>query len=254
MIERILKIISKRITYFQHHLDYNQKAKDQFKSLFEELRSKITKDDKLLIIANGPSIKETNLKKYKDYKVVTMNRAYVKWDELGLSDVFFHVCINQLVVSEFAEDLSVLPCPTFLSYSAAKHANIDSKKNIGLLLMGFFIGDRVIDSVDAPLSSCGTVTFVALNLALLLGFKEIVLVGVDHNFHSKGAANKTTTQIGSDQNHFFDNYFPQGMKWELPDLDRSEKGYSLIRTAAEQLGVRIIDHTVNGRLTVFEKL
>jgi hypothetical protein len=252
-MERLLKALIKRVTYFAHRLQYNREERDRFRLMIKDLSSQVVDEDKLLIIANGPSINKTDLKKYHDYKIVTMNRAYVKWGDLGLNDIFFHVCINQLVVTEFAEELSDLPCATFLSYSAARNSNIKPKKNIIFLMMGFFIGDRVSNSISAPFSSSGTVTFVALNLALLLGFKEIVLVGVDHNFQSAGPPNKTTTQVGADHNHFFDDYFPKGMKWELPDLDRSEKGYRLIRTAAERLGVRIIDHTVDGRLSVFEK-
>ena len=182
-----------------------------------------------------------------------MNRAYCKWSDLGLTDIFFHICINELVVSEFADDLGSLSCPTFLSYSAAKKAGLVGVSRLCFILLGFFVGDRVIDTPDEPFSSGGTVTFVALNIGLLLGFKEITIVGLDHSFHDAGPANKTTTQIGVDKNHFFDNYFPSGMKWELPDLERSEQSFQLIFQKAKELGVKIIDETVDGKLTVFPK-
>ena len=253
-LERLQKAISKRIWYLCDYINYNRTEKVKFLDKIEELRSEVKQGDKLLIIGNGPSIKNTDITKYKDYKIVTMNRAYIKWEHLGLHDIFFHVCINQLVISEFAEDLSNLRCPTFLNYTASKAAAVTPKQNIAHILMGFFVGDRVIKSLDLPFSSGGTVTFVALNLGLLLGFKKIALIGVDHSFYNSGPANKTLTQEGDDRNHFFENYFPAGMQWELPDLQRSEQSFALIKKAAEDMGIEITDETVGGNLQVFKKI
>lgn len=253
MLERLAKAVSKRLWYIRDYVNYQRSEKKRFYKLMSDLQKKVQPDDKLLIIGNGPSVKRTDFEKYKGFKVVTMNRAYVKWQDLGLQDVFFHVCINDLVISEFKEDLGNLTCPTFLNFKASQRSGMTPRKNIAYLLMGFFVGDRVINSLSSPLSSGGTVTFVALNLGLLLGFKRIVLVGVDHNFHSVGPANKTVTQQGDDRNHFFENYFPSGMQWELPDLNRSERGFQLIKESAERLGVVITDETVDGNLQVFEK-
>ena len=67
-----------------------------------------------------------------------------------------------------------------------------------------------------------TVTNFALQIAFHMGFEKVVLIGVDHNFASKGDANKTVVSEGDDPNHFMPNYFGKGVKWQLPDLDTSE--------------------------------
>ena len=94
-----------------------------------------------------------------------------------------------------------------------------------------------------------------LQLAYYLGFDEVVLIGLDHNFKDTGIPNKTETrQTNIDHNHFHPNYFPKGYQWQLPDLYRSELAYKLARKTFEERGGRILDATRNGKCNVFEKV
>ncbi|HNO30912.1 MAG TPA: hypothetical protein PKI78_03930, partial [Anaerolineales bacterium] len=98
------------------------------------------------------------------------------------------------------------------------------------------------------------VTTFALQIAFHMGFEKVILIGVDHNFTSKGDANKTVTSEGDDPNHFMPNYFGKGVKWQLPDLDTSEVGYIMAREAYRRAGREVIDATVGGKLTIFPKV
>ncbi|MGE5072889.1 MAG: hypothetical protein ACM3MF_05615, partial [Anaerolineae bacterium] len=98
-----------------------------------------------------------------------------------------------------------------------------------------------------------TVTYVALQLAYHMGFRQVILIGVDHSFTSKGKANQTVVSEGDDPNHFSAGYFGKGFRWQLPDLDTSEVGYRMAREAFEKDGREVLDATIGGRLTVFKK-
>ncbi|MBM3126117.1 MAG: hypothetical protein FJZ87_13765 [Chloroflexi bacterium] len=87
-----------------------------------------------------------------------------------------------------------------------------------------------------------------------MGFEQVILIGVDHNFTSKGEANKTVVSQGDDLNHFAPNYFAKGYKWQLPDLDTSEVGFIYAREAYRHTGRKILDATVGGKLTIFPKV
>jgi hypothetical protein len=95
---------------------------------------------------------------------------------------------------------------------------------------------------------------MALQLAYHMGFREVVLIGVDHSFVSTGPANKLIVSSGSDPNHFDPNYFGAGVYWQLPDLPASEVVYRRAKQVFEADGRRILDATVGGNLTVFEKI
>jgi hypothetical protein len=99
-----------------------------------------------------------------------------------------------------------------------------------------------------------TVTYVALQLAFHMGFSEVILIGVDHSFNTKGAPNLTITSDGDDPNHFSPEYFGKGFRWQLPDLEASEQAYVMARDAYEKSGRIILDATVGGKLPVFPKV
>jgi hypothetical protein len=98
------------------------------------------------------------------------------------------------------------------------------------------------------------VTYVALQLAYFMGFEEAILIGVDHNFATKGLPNTTVTSSGDGPNHFAPGYFGKGFKWQLPDLEGSERAYWLARQAFEAAGRRVVDATVGGKLEIFPKV
>lgn len=252
MFSRIFKALKKRILYPFVYLQY-ARIRHITKARFAELRSRVKDGDECLIIANGPSVKSVDFARYADHKVITMNRAYVKWEDLLGHDPFLHVCVNQLVMEEFKRDLINLNCPCIFNFASVRNDPWQSREGIVPILMGFGIGDRVSREIGKPFSSSGTVTFVALNLAILLGFKKIKIVGLDHKFSDEGDKNQTVTMRGEDTNHFFGSYFPEGMKWELPDLERSERGYRLINEFCVSNRICVINESTYTECHVFPR-
>ena len=87
-----------------------------------------------------------------------------------------------------------------------------------------------------------------------MGFAEVILVGVDHNFETQGQPNSTVISSGEDPNHFSPDYFGKGFRWQLPDLEGSERAYRMAKAAYELSGRRVLDATVDGKLKVFPKV
>jgi hypothetical protein len=99
-----------------------------------------------------------------------------------------------------------------------------------------------------------TVTMVAIQLAYYMGFREVVLIGVDHSYKFEGTPHAEVTSQGDDPNHFNDQYFGKGFRWHLPDLEGSELSYRVANHVFRQSGRRIINATVGGKLQVFPKV
>ena len=87
-----------------------------------------------------------------------------------------------------------------------------------------------------------------------MGFETVILIGVDHNYTTQGQPNTTITSQGDDPNHFNPNYFGKGFRWQLPDLETSERGYRLAQNTYEAAGRQVIDATVGGKLQIFPKV
>jgi hypothetical protein len=87
-----------------------------------------------------------------------------------------------------------------------------------------------------------------------LGFKKVVIVGMDHQYEYDGEPNQTKVLHGDDPNHFAKDYFGGGQEWDNPDLTKAEESYRIARKVFEEDGREIIDATVDGACTIFKKM
>jgi len=211
----------------------------------------IYKGKRAFIIGNGPSLKETDLFKLKNEFTFGMNRIYLLFPELGFSTTYF-VSINDLVIEQCADEIAALPIPKFIAWHSHRHFKAFS--NELMFLYTTYTGPKFAHDMTRRIWEGATVTNVALQLAFYMGFLQVILIGVDHNFTSKGDANKTVVSTGDDPNHFSANYFGKGFRWQLPDLDTSEIGYQKAREAYRKAGREVLDATVGGKLTTFPKV
>jgi hypothetical protein len=175
--------------------------------------------------------------------------------EIGFHTTYF-CSINDLVIEQFSADILALPMPKFLAWRSHRHFKDlqPSSPNFPTFLYTSYTGPRFSPDVRGRVWESATVTNVALQLAFHMGFEKVILIGVDHNFTSKGEANKTVISQGDDPNHVSPNYFGKGVKWQLPDLDTSEIGYTLARDAYKKAGREVLDATIGGKLTIFPKV
>jgi hypothetical protein len=205
--------------------------------------------ERCFIIGNGPSLRKTDLTKLKNEYTFGMNRIYLAFPEMGFPTSFF-VSINDLVIEQTAADIQNLKMPKFVSWRS--HQWLKPSKDL-FFLYTTYTGPKFSKKATGRLWEGATVTFIALQLAYFLGFKEVVLIGVDHSFATKGKPNETVVSQGDDPNHFNSAYFGKGFRWQLPDLETSELAYRMAKVAFEKDRRKVLDATVNGNLTVFPK-
>ena len=206
--------------------------------------------ERCVIIGNGPSLKKTDLSRLKNVFTIGMNRFYMAFDDLGFTTSIL-LTVNDLVIEQCAEDLRKLPIPTFVSWRGRKH--IQPAENLHYLHTSYIL-PRFNGDATGRLWEGATVTFVAMQLAYFLGFRQAILIGVDHNFATQGTPNTTVVSTGDDPNHFHPGYFGKGFRWQLPDLQTSEIAYEMARRVYQADGREILDATVGGKLTVFPKV
>lgn len=206
--------------------------------------------ERCFIIGNGPSLKQTDLTRLKNEKTFGMNRIYMLFDELGFTTTYY-VSVNSLVIEQCADDIRRISIPKFLSWRS--HKLIRPTEDT-YFLHTTYTGPKFARDVRFRLWEGATVTYVALQLAYYMGFGQVILIGVDHNFQSKGKPNTTVISEGDDPNHFDPRYFGKGFRWQLPDLETSEVAYSMARAVFEADGRHILDATIGGKLTIFPKI
>jgi len=240
-LKRLLKGLKKRLLSILALYDWSTNKKKLYKW------EKSAERHECIIICNGPSIKSFDMSLISEKDCFSMNRAYLAFEDWGFVPKYF-VCVNELVLEQFCSDINKIEAHKFINHSKK---NLFSKSS-NFLMLAF--KDRVVDTFKSRLSTSATVTFVSIQIAMIMGYKKIGIIGLDHSFSGPGSPHETLKADSKDDNHFLPNYFSGGIKWEYPDLERNERGYNLLRSYAEKNNVEIYDCTEGGKSNAFNKL
>jgi hypothetical protein len=202
-------------------------------------------------MGNGPSLRNTRFDLLSQVAVVGLNKVHLLADITDLQPDYV-VAVNSLVIEQSYEHLLASSAALFLPTGAGR--SISRERNVCLLPPG-----RAGTFATRP--SAGfwegfTVTYVALQVAYVLGFRRVVLIGVDHRFASsaQGRPNETVAASPLDIDHFHPKYFADKVPWQLPDLVNSERAYQKALSCYQRDGRSIVDATDGGALTVFPRL
>lgn len=203
-----------------------------------------------VIIGNGPSLNQMDLSVLVDEPTFGLNRGYLLFPRIGGPTTYL-VSVNRYVLEQSGSEMLASPGLKFFNWRHRRH--IPGGRDDVVFLQTIPEPGFSTDLVRRGLWEGTTVTFVAMQLAYHIGYREIVLIGVDHSFATPGPAHELVTSAGNDPNHFDRSYFGAGYRWQLPDLETSERAYAMGRAAFEAAGGSVLDATVGGKLTVFPK-
>jgi hypothetical protein len=189
-----------------------------------------------IIAGNGPSLNTVPFGWLGKYPTFGANRCYLKFAPT------YYVCINPLVCQQNKAEIQLLPAEKFI------------RAGMGIE------GHQLVSSTQARFSfeplrwvhEGYTVTYVSMQLAYWMGFRTVLLVGVDHRYTQTGKPNEKQVMTGDDPNHFDPSYF-RGQAWNLADLNRSAEFYKTARDVYASDGRHIINLGPDSALDIFEK-
>lgn len=249
--KRIFEAIARRVVAIKEFYDwrYTNEGKVNRQNLLQY--KDLHKGKRCFIIANGPSLAETDLSFLQNEITFCMNRIYLIFDKLAFIPTYY-VVSNELILEQFAGDIEEIKSVKFLNWNRRELYQNSSK--INFLRFFYAINEKLSTDITEGVYSGGTVTHACFQLAYYMGFDEVYVIGMDHNFVDTGVPSKTEVRKDEvDKNHFHPNYFPKGSKWQLPDLNRCEYVYKDAKNKFEAEGRVIVDATIGGKCTIFPK-
>lgn len=241
-IERLFKFLKHRTVNLIQLILWNLKIKKNNLTINK-------KSNTAVLLANGPSLANLDISKINPkWDVFGMNRIYIDSEIYSrISGIFL---VNRLVARQFRSDFENLNIPLVVPSNLL--SIFKGLKGINILkfnpLKGGF-AKKITDSFN-PAS---TVTYFALQVLYVMGYRKVILIGLDHNFGSQSSVNKTE-KLTKDLHHFDENYFPKGTKWETPDLTGSEYWYGVAKREYEKNQIEIVDATEMGKCQIFKKI
>lgn len=207
---------------------------------------------KAVILCNGPSLMKSDLYLLGNIYTIGLNKINLLFDHSSFRPSLI-VAVNPFVISQNLSFFQETTIPVILDQKAAREVGIHADNTRSLV---FSSGGHPGFSCDAryAVNQGVTVTYVALQIAYFLGFKQVTLIGCDHNFITKGLEHKIVVSGEADPNHFDPRYFSGGVSWQLPSIAESEENYMKAKRYYSYDQRMIYNSTVGGRLEIYPRI
>lgn len=231
----------------------------QFSSDHKKLKQLRNKYDgmRCFIIGNGPSLTVDDLDALKGEHCFAFNRIYETYDKTEWRPEFYMVLDND-VMKTVAMNTKRLDSKYKLLNVMGKTLGIKGDDST-IFFCSFgpyrikefnYIKKSISKDISQYISLNYSVTGAAIETAIYLGFKEIVFVGMDHNYskyidrYGIGHVDETIVDYSLMTKHDFVYFIYK---------DALESCFSFYRRYCEEHGIRIVNATRGGNLEVFER-
>jgi len=217
------------------------------------------KGQRCFIVANGPSLRAEDLDKLHQRDEITfgMNRIYKLFDKTSWRPTFY-VCEDELIIKEKQTEINAIPAqekfiPIELNWwhninidnALYFHLNYDKEKQ-----SKYGFSSEIAHQIDCR----ATVTASCMQIAAYMGFSEIYLLGVDHNYQKTIDINGNVVVDPNAKDYFCEDYNKDRDKLFVPTPERSELAYMAAQAFAEHSDVKIYNATRGGKLEVFPRV
>lgn len=218
------------------------------------------KGRRCFIAGNGPSLNKIDMSKLKDEIVFGSNRCYIGFDKWGVRFPYWGV--EDMSVggwqSEGWRDLK--GCVKFIPEDMLHLARPGDPEVCPVHFARIPFSDKApLFSVFPEIAFHGrTVTYLLLQLAVIMGCSPIYLIGVDFHFTQENVKledkGSTWRQVKGDLNHFDPDYIPEGRYLDRPYWDLQRLAFESAKRAASAYGFEVFNATPGSKLDVFEKV
>jgi hypothetical protein len=226
--------------------------------------------ERCFILCNGPSVKEQDIKLLRGEIVLTVSNGYRHPDFLYIQPKYHFVphitysVLSSKDTKKWFKDMhqSIGAAELFLSWqewSLVKDKKLFKGRKVNYLCMGKrnFTSNGQLPNIASIIPICQSAPIMALMTALYMGFEEIYLLGVEHDWFIKkeykyffdgqveGASTPTLSKEGGVLTTLWD---------ELPVIQRLLSQYRAIKHIAKIQGTTIYNATQGGVLDEFERV
>lgn len=232
------------------HAYYKQDDKDRIKTFKNRYKGK-----RCFIVGNGPSLNSTDLDLIRDEYTFATNRIYNIFGKTEWRPSFY-VCVDPIQLIENKDDIkSMTNTIKFISC----RANLTGENCYKINDKRYYVINPYKDykvkfsrDADRYITTHSTVTYVAMQLAIYMGFEEIILLGIDHTFKvMTDSNNRIRINEKINKNHFADQ--KESNQYIVFDANGANRDYEAVRNIANSRNITIINATRGGNLEVFKR-
>jgi hypothetical protein len=195
------------------------------------------------LIGTGPSLRKIDMKKLKDKRTITFNRAYVAFEDWGFEPSYY-LSIDSEDIKSTSSDINSLIKNSnierfFLPHSIQTSSDFSGEKFVEADNVQFLIDPPQAWSILLPISHNLEIKdtnllispmqpnagFMGLKMLYMMGYEEVALLGCDARYTIDKDTQRSIewTEDGCishedyDPNHFRDDYFGNGQTFGRPN-------------------------------------
>lgn len=201
------------------------------------------------IVGTGPSINNIDLGLLKTKYTIGLNKI-VSVNEFQAFKPNYLVVVDELIIKDLAESINTyqmngITC--FIKFIEAEGINF----SVNVERLWSESGWHHKFDPTGVIGEGTTVSYVAIQLALFMGFKNIYLVGFDHYPEIERDTSTSSNKEFINENHFLQNYSNQELN--LPDIIGNEASYKLAQHLCGSRGASLINVTPGGYLNLLPR-
>lgn len=247
----ILSVKARTLNYFVKHFKLTKYYRQMKKIHNTHL------GESCFVIGNGPSLTAEDLNAIVENNIdsFAMNRIYKIFPQTDWRPTYY-VNTDWVLIRDVLETVNTIPAkqkffPIHHLYNESFRKHIKNKYI-------FFLGcsDEMQYSIDCSkcLKGVGTVTIASIQLAAHMGYRNIYLLGIDHNFDNIIDENGNTIINEGVKNYFVDNYDTDIASEVVHNLGNTTRRYNDVQEYFPKHGVNIYNATRVTKLEAFPKI
>lgn len=217
------------------------------------------KGQRAFIVGNGPSLKVADLEKIHRHGDLSFafNKIYLIYGESAYRPTYYMVDDFLVAQNNAAEIGALTGYPKLFPDVMLRY--IPKTPETFVFSMTFQDGDSPVSHLSEDprhLYSGATVTYSALQMALIMGCNPIYLIGLDFSFSEPPPERRDGNRFthGDERNHFHPDYRKPGEVWYRPAQRFAALSFETARRHAEGRGLSIFNATRGGKLEVFPRV
>ena len=227
---------------------------------------KESRSGRCFIIGNGPSLKIADLELLQNEVTFASNRIYGLFDRTSWRPTYY-ASQDDGVILEIKDkllDVSRQVQHMFLNGNVMRvySAKLKQQENVSFMyIRPTAVGKKSMD-IDVPngIHNGINISYTMIELAIYMGFTEIYLLGIDHNYVTKINQQGETVLDGNSSANYFTGIAPLKYEAKVTEkdlsllMDASTAAYQNAKTYAAAHGIKIYNATRGGHLEVFERV
>jgi hypothetical protein len=201
----------------------------------------------VVLIGSGPSLNRINPRQFSGHATIAFNRSWVAWDDWGFVPRY-HACLDPASIAIISPELPPViaahPATRFFLHRDAARTGIAPGDNVTFC---YLVEGTTFSSALWALTDFGNVGAVSLQVLHVLGYRKILLVGVDGDYLPE-------TNVDNDVNHFRDDYARGRAPLTPPLRARYTSSWPVVAAECKRCGIEVRNASPGTMLTCFETI